>query len=380
MTLYGWDASDYDVGRGLTTGRIRDARAAGISFMTYKGTEQSAAGTFHSQYYGVMLTAAKDAGIPFLGMYVVVHSQITAEKQATTAIDYADEHTPWWRDYDRFFWQIDLERWPTDDVPSTVGVAVARELSARTDRRVVMYASRGQYGSNELGSYPRWNANYPYQVAEDFKAAYARAGGDSGPGWIRYGRPELMPRIWQFTDSAIIGRQHTCDADAFRGTEADFAEMIGAQASEGEDDVIASFLTVPYRDQTLDTDDTFHAIRWESGTYHWTLPADGLTAVQATVDLRGLQLDDLVRVRAEYTEPGHPASETPLLTQELVSFNPDTAGGIFVVNTPNINVELPSGTEIRLQVAVRAGDGDTTRRVSYGDLTRVSMVLFRLPS
>ncbi|MGC5028523.1 hypothetical protein [Micromonospora sp. DT229] len=48
------------------------------------------------------------------------------------------------------------------------------------------------------------------------------------------------------------------------------------------------------------------------------------------------------------------------------------------MNTPNINVELPSGTEIRLQVAVRAGD--TTRRVSYGDLTRVSMVLFRLPS
>ncbi|WP_431883321.1 hypothetical protein [Micromonospora gifhornensis] len=115
MTLYGWDASDYDVGRGLTTGRIRDARAAGISFMTYKGTEQSAAGTFHSQYYGVMLTAAKDAGIPFLGMYVVVHSQVTAEEQATTAIDYADDHTPWWREYGRYFWQIDLERWPTDD-------------------------------------------------------------------------------------------------------------------------------------------------------------------------------------------------------------------------------------------------------------------------
>ncbi|MEV6694766.1 hypothetical protein AB0M35_25150 [Micromonospora sp. NPDC051196] len=224
MTLYGWDASDYDVGRGLTVDRVRDAREAGISFMTYKGTEQSAAGVFHSQYYGVMLTAAKDAGIPFLGMYVVVHSQVIAEEQATTAIAYADEHTPWWREYDRFFWQIDLERWPTDDVPSTVGVAVARELTARTGRTAVMYASRGQYGSNELGDYPRWNANYPYQIAEDFKAAYARAGGDSGPGWVRYGRPEMMPRIWQFTDSAIIGRQHTCDADAFRGTETDFAE------------------------------------------------------------------------------------------------------------------------------------------------------------
>jgi len=380
VTLYGWDASDYDVDRGLTVDRIRDARAAGIDFMTYKGTEQSTAGVFHSQYYGVMLTAAKDAGIPFLGMYVVVHSGVSVETQVSTAIAYADKHTSWWRDYDRFFWQIDLERWPTDDVPSSVGVQAARDLQARTGKTAVMYASRGQYGSSELGDYPRWNANYPYRVAEDFKAAYARAGGNSGPGWVRYGRPELMPRIWQFTDSAIIGRQHTCDADAFRGTAEEFAEMIGAKAPEGDDELLATFLSVPYKDQTLDATDAFHAIRWEVGDYHWTLPDAGLTSIQATVDLRGLELNDLVRIRAEYSEPGHPELSTPLLTQELVSINPDTAGGIFVVNTPDVNVELPTGTEIRIQVAVRAGDGDTTRRLSYGDLTRVSMVLFRLPS
>ncbi|MET8232093.1 hypothetical protein ABZS77_15625 [Micromonospora sp. NPDC005298] len=142
----------------------------------------------------------------------------------------------------------------------------------------------------------------------------------------------------------------------------------------------ATFLSVPHPGQTLDTNDTFHAIRWTAGDYHWTLPDAGLAAIQATVDLRGLQLDDLVRIRAEYTEPGHPELSTPLLTQELVSINPDTAGGVFVVNTPDVNVELPTGTQIRIQVAVRAGDGDTTRRLSYGALTRVSMVLFRLPS
>ncbi|MEE3918752.1 hypothetical protein V2I01_10690 [Micromonospora sp. BRA006-A] len=42
----------------------------------------------------MMLTAAKDAGIPFLGMYVVVHSDVSIEDQAITAIDYADKHTP----------------------------------------------------------------------------------------------------------------------------------------------------------------------------------------------------------------------------------------------------------------------------------------------
>ncbi|WP_433384524.1 hypothetical protein [Micromonospora sp. KLBMP9576] len=379
VTLYGWDASDYDVDRGLTVDRIREARAAGIDFMTYKGTEQSVGGTFHSQYYGLMLTAAKDAGIPFLGMYVVVHSGVSIEDQVRTAIDYADRHTSWWRDYDRFFWQIDLERWPTDDVPSRVGVEAARELQARSGKVAVMYASRGQYGSDELGDHPRWNANYPYRVAEHFKAAYARAGGDSGPGWVRYGRPEMMPRIWQYTDSAIIGRQHTCDADAFRGTAEDFAEMIGARAPEGDDEVIAKFISGTYRDVTLDATDAFHAIRWEDGEYHWTLPEAGIVGVQATVDLRGLQRDDLVRVRAEYLEPGHPESDTPLLTQELVSINPDTAGGVFVVSTPDVNIELPEHSQIRIQVAVRPGDGDTTRRLSYGDLTRVSMVLFRLP-
>ena len=143
MTLFGWDASDYDVDRGLTADRIRDARAAGIAFMTYKGTEQSRDGTFHSQYYGVMLTAAKDAGIPFLGMYVVVHSDVSIEDQAATAVDYADKHTPWWRTYDGFFWQIDLERWPTDDVPPHIGVDVGRELEERTGKVAVMYASRG---------------------------------------------------------------------------------------------------------------------------------------------------------------------------------------------------------------------------------------------
>ncbi|MFY1625320.1 hypothetical protein ACN268_19275 [Micromonospora sp. WMMD735] len=380
MTLFGWDASDYDVGRGLTAHRVRAARVAGIDFMTYKGTEQSRAGTFHSQYYGVMLTAAKEAGIPFLGMYVVVHSEVAVADQVDTAVTYADRHTPWWRSYDRFFWQIDLERWPTDDVPSTVGVDAARELQERTGRVAVMYASRGQYGSDELGTAPRWNANYPYQVAESFPEAYRRAGGDSGPGWVRYGRPEATPRIWQFTDSAIIGHQHTCDADAFRGTVDEFAEMIRVPVPKKETrKMVATFHSTPYPGYTLDATDAFHAIRWATGLHHWTVPETGLVSIQATVDLRGLRRGDLVRVRADYLRPGHTGSDTPLLTQELVSIDPDTTGGVFVVNTPDTRVDLPEGTQIRIQVAVRPGDGDTRRRLTYSDLSRISIVEFRLP-
>ncbi|GAB2956682.1 hypothetical protein GCM10027280_51670 [Micromonospora polyrhachis] len=375
-TLYGWDASDYDVDRGLTVDRVRAAKALGIDFMTYKGTEQSRGGTFHSQYYGMMLTAAKDAGIPFLGMYAVVHSGVSTTAQAITAIDYADQHTPWWRGFSGFFWQIDLERWPTDDVPPSVGVDVARELEARTNKKAVMYASRGQYRSGDLGDYPRWNADYPYRVAENFKAAYARAGGNSGPGWVRYGRPVQMPQVWQYTDSAIIGHQHTCDADAFRGTTEDFARMIGAAPPKGDDTVLASFFGTPYHDLSLDTTDTFHAIRWSTGYYGWTIPGAGTISQQATIDLRGLLAGDLVRVRAEYLSPGHPSPETPLLAQEVVSFDPSSTGDVFVVTTPNVNVELPASTDVLIQVAVRPVDGDTTRKLVYGDLTRMSVLLF----
>ena len=381
MTLFGYDASDYDVDRGLTIRRVREARAAGIDFMTYKGTEQSRDGTFHSQYYGVMLTAARDAGIPFLGMYTVVHSGVSTETQATTAIDYADRHTPWWRDYDRFFWQIDLERWPTDDVPPSVGVDFGREMERRTGKVAVMYASRGEYGSSYLGDFPRWNADYPFTEAEDFRTAYERAGGDRGPGWVEYGTPRRLSRIWQYTDSARIGSQRTCDADAFRGTLDDFAAMIGARAPEGDDDVLASFFATPRAGQTIDADDEFHTIEWDraGSELGYRLPDEGIISLQATLDLRGLEEGDLVRVRAEYRRPGSSDSDTPLLVQELVSYNPDTTGGVFIVTTPNVNVELPRDTEVRLQVAFRANDNDSRRRVEFGSLSRISVLLFRRP-
>ncbi|MFX0591861.1 hypothetical protein [Melissospora conviva] len=382
MTLFGWDASDYDVDRGLTVRRVREARAAGIDFMTYKGTEQSRDGTFHSQYYGVMLTAAKDAGIPFLGMYVVVHSGVSTETQATTAIEYADRNTPWWRDFNGFFWQIDLERWPTDDVPPSVGVDFGREIERRTGKVAIMYASRGEYGSSRLGDFPRWNADYPYTVAENFRRAYERAGGDRGPGWVEYGTPRRLPRIWQYTDSAIIGSQRTTDADAFRGTLDDFAEMIGARAPEGDDDVLASFFGTPRAGQTIDADDEFHTIEWSDDDERlgYRLPAEGIISQQATVDLRGLEEGDIVRLRAEYRRPGSSESDTPLVAQERVSYNPDTTGGVFVVTMPNVNAELPQDAEVRLQVAVRANDNDSRRRLEFGDLTRMSVLVFRRPS
>ncbi|GAB3801040.1 hypothetical protein [Micromonospora zhanjiangensis] len=154
MTLFGWDTSDYDVGRGLTRARVTDAAGLGITFLTCKGTEQSPSAVFRSQHCGWILATARDARIPFLGMYVVVRSGVPAATQAGTLVSYANSQVPWWSAFPGFFWQVDLERWPYDQVSPSVGVQVANELEARTAKTALMYASKGQYGTSPLGDFP----------------------------------------------------------------------------------------------------------------------------------------------------------------------------------------------------------------------------------
>lgn len=225
-TLYGWDASDFDWPRGSMD--LAAARAAGISFFTHKATEGTSVRHVH---YGEALRRARAAAMPFTGAYHVVRSGPTSADQVSYLLAYADEATPWWRDYPGWFWQVDLEKWPYDAVPAWKGEEFADILAARTGRAVLMYASKGQYGDSLAGTcHPLWNANYGSNASGTFQALYAARGGDTGAGWASYsGR---TPVIWQYGSQAIIGTQHTCDANAFRGTIADFARLIGM-----EDDV-----------------------------------------------------------------------------------------------------------------------------------------------
>lgn len=146
--------------------------------------------------------------------------------------------------------------------------------------------------------------------------------------------------------------------------------------------MLASFFGTPRAGQTIDADDEFHTIEWSDDDERlgYRLPAEGIISQQATVDLRGLEEGDIVRLRAEYRRPGSSESDTPLVAQERVSYNPDTTGGVFVVTMPNVNAELPQDAEVRLQVAVRANDNDSRRRLEFGDLTRMSVLVFRRPS
>ncbi|GAA4465135.1 hypothetical protein [Phytohabitans houttuyneae] len=229
--LYGWDASDFDWDRGARPSHVAAAAREGIRFFTHKVTDGT--GTVHN-HAGQMLNAAKAAGIPFLGAYIVPrtpgnngHGSISA--QVTFAIRETTRQFPAWKTFPGWFWQVDLEHWEYDQVAPAHGVEMGRLLRQRTGKGVVLYAPRWSYGDTLTGDDPLWASNYRDDPAVGFKSAFTKGGGVRHAGWHAYsGR---TPRILQFGSRCVIGGQHTCDGNAFKGSEDDFARMIGAPVS-----------------------------------------------------------------------------------------------------------------------------------------------------
>lgn len=224
--IYGVDLSDFDTDRGNSPAIVGQYRAAGISFVTHKIVEFGQTDVTAHVKAGPMLTAARDAGVPFLGGYLVVRSEHPADVQVDIYIKTLDQNVPWWRIFPGFFHQIDLEKWPYDAVAASQGNTADQLLAAATGQPVLMYASKGQYGDDVLAQ-PRWNANYPSNAAQEFKSLYASVGGNDGPGWVAYGTPSVLPLVWQYSSHGIVAGQGTTDVNAYRGTEAQFATALG---------------------------------------------------------------------------------------------------------------------------------------------------------
>lgn len=208
MTLFIWDASSYD-GK-ISAAAMAQAKREGIVAFTHRLTRQGGA---LDPYAGYNLAQARDAGIELLGAYAVTYTSGGSQQDDLT-VRYADQVVSWWRTWAGWFWQVDLEKWPSDPVPASVGVQEARELRAGTGRQVVLYGSKGQYGDQLAGwDGPLWNARYPSSAQAPFRDLYP---GDSGSGWQTYSGQ--MPALWQYASSATIGGLTTCDVSAFRGT------------------------------------------------------------------------------------------------------------------------------------------------------------------
>ncbi len=232
--VYGWDASHYD--GILTRAILARAKAEGIAFFSHKLGEGLA--DTEGSHDDTALAAARDAGIGLLGGYVVPRSNASVSAQVDRWIALANTGEPWWRTWPGWFWQVDLERWPYDSVPASVGVAAAVELRRRTGRWTILYASHGQYG-DQLADWdgPLWNADYTGRAVAGFKAMYP--GDDWQPlhgtgsgawrgGWAPYGHPTKPrpPTFLQYTSSATIAGLTTCDANAYLGSLDQLTSMI----------------------------------------------------------------------------------------------------------------------------------------------------------
>lgn len=221
MTLFGWDSSHYD--GVLTRTTLARAKAEGIDIFTHKVGE--GVGGDDAQD-ATALAAARDVGIEFIGGYHVVRSGPVAP-QVDALLALADRDEPWWRAFHGWFWQVDLERWPYDNVPAATGVEFGKLLRARTGRLVVLYASRGQYGDSLTAwDGPLWNAAYGTNPVGAFKAVYP---GDASTRWAPYSGQ--TPTFLQYGSNTSIAGLSTCDANAYRGT----LEQLRALFSDGDD-------------------------------------------------------------------------------------------------------------------------------------------------
>jgi GH25 family lysozyme M1 (1,4-beta-N-acetylmuramidase) len=201
---------------------LHAAAADGIVGFTHKATEATWIKHVHT---GEALARARDAGMEFVGAYHVVRSTSPAE-QVDYFLAYLDQVASWWRTFPGFFLQVDLEIWDYDRVTAATGMEFARLLVAAQPKRVITYASRGQYGDSLAGIVtPLWNANYGSNPVAHYPAAYP---GDGSSRWTAYSGQ--VPVFLQYGSQLTIGTQPGCDANAFRGTLDDLRALISGSA------------------------------------------------------------------------------------------------------------------------------------------------------
>jgi hypothetical protein len=217
MTEFLGDFSHYD--DYITPTVAARMKAEGLAAVSHKVTEGMGG---YDEEAALAFASWRQVGFDLIGAYGVVRSGDGAA-QARVLISQCDRIAPWWRDMPGWWWQVDLERWPYDSVSPQDGREYADEL-ARTGKKVVVYASKTQYGDSLRGwPYAIWNANYPSSRLAYWRDLYP---GDNGPGWVSYSGQ--MPAFWQFASSATIAGLSTSDISAFRGTRTQLYALLAS--------------------------------------------------------------------------------------------------------------------------------------------------------
>lgn len=228
MTLFGSDVSHFDA---------PDTRAMlgqGISFQTHKAGGDA----LDAELAGWWARVKGYRPEVLLGAYWVLLPGHPADR-ADQFLDRLDSTCPGWRD-GPFILQADCERWPTTPAPSVseINTFCDRLAEKMPKLKPIAYAPNWVYGSRISGlRYPIWASSY-VTAAGPFRSIYP---GDSSSHWGAYGGKS--PSILQYSSSATIGGQTTCDANAFRGTFQQLIALLAPGWSTNDvatkDDVIA---------------------------------------------------------------------------------------------------------------------------------------------
>lgn len=198
---------------------IGNAVSQGISFITHKIGGDSTDQEADEWWAGVR-------GLPssvVLGGYWVLYPGNPIGR-ADAFLARLDLVCPGWRDRDAFILQVDAEIWGGDasTKPSIAECnTFADRLVSKTGGKYVPigYLPKWVYGDASSFRYPLWASSY-VSGSGAFKSLYP---GDTSSRWNGYGR---SPVILQYTSSATIGSQTTCDANAFRGTVLDLKRLV----------------------------------------------------------------------------------------------------------------------------------------------------------
>jgi hypothetical protein len=218
VTIFGWDLSHYD----LST--IGDAVDEGFSFFTHKAGGDANDTEIAAWWSGVKGISATKA---LLGAYWVLYPG-SASSRADQFLARLDATCPGWRDRP-FMLQVDCEKWNNDSstVPSKADIKTFcdRLVAKMPKLRPIVYGPNWVYGDSLTGlGYPLWASAYSTASSGTASGIYAGIGGDNSSKWGAYSGQ--TPAILQFTSSATIAGQTTCDANAFRGTLAQLTALV----------------------------------------------------------------------------------------------------------------------------------------------------------
>lgn len=217
--LPGWDMSHYDWDRGLTPARIRAGVSNGIKFLTHKITEGTG---YRDPRFDDFWRAVEPIPNVLLGAYhVLLPGNI--EAQVHNFIRRLTSVVPGWKD-GPFILQIDAERWSYAHEPSLQDIKKCiAVIGEYTSVHVpIVYAPKWTYEHRLIGlKNPLWASNYGSNPATTFRNAYP---GNNSSRWGSYSGQ--IPTLLQYGSRTVIGNQHTCDANAFRGTLSELINIV----------------------------------------------------------------------------------------------------------------------------------------------------------